>query len=521
MSLWRMSGSRGISLGAWMVRHLSTGMEVSEKDRKAKQLYRRVAAQYDVAETLNAYIEEGKSVDNIMLHDCAKELNNKCLFEHALQVMEWMELRKIRYTCKDPCITFRSYIYKLNRLSAAEDYFNGLPSIAKDRLTYEILLRCYCMYSMEEKALSLFKTMDELNLVSSELVFYYLMHLYKITNQPEKVPPLVEEMKQRKIPLGALTYNMWMDSYRNLNDIEGFERVLSEDENKPDWTAYSNLAAMYVEAGLFEKAESALKKLEEAMKPMECQAYNILITLYASTNNLGEVHRVWNSLKSVSPPTSNMSYLIMLQALRKLKDIDGLTNCYKDWESSCSSYDVRLANVVISTYLSQDMYEDAALVFESAFKRCKGPFFPAREMFMVYLLKSRQLPFALCHLELAFLEGEQFWSRPQEHLDPLTSLHEYKNWIRVDMSSDPVLLSTGANHFHDKWHPAPETVTAFFDYFEGEKDVEGAERFCMLLKIYKWFTFDIYHLLRKTYIAAGKLTPEMRQRLKELEENYD
>ena len=165
-----------------------------------------------------------------------------------MQIMEWMELRKIRYSSVDHALRL-DLISKINGISAAEDYFNDLPPIAKDRLTYGALFNCYCKESMEEKALSLFKVMDELNFISSDLVFSNLMSLYMKMNQPEKVIHLVQDMKQRNIPMGAFTYVLWMNSYASLNDIEGVERVLSEDENKPNWTTYSNLAAIYVKAG--------------------------------------------------------------------------------------------------------------------------------------------------------------------------------------------------------------------------------------------------------------------------------
>jgi tetratricopeptide (TPR) repeat protein len=226
----------------------------------------------------------------------------------------------------------------------------------------------------------------------------------------------------------------------------------------------------------FEEAESALKKLEEVMKPPEREAYHFMISSYAGTNNLDEVNRVWNSLKSTFPKVNNRSYLAMLQALRRLKGavVDSLTKCYKEWESNCSSYDVRLANVAISVYLSQDMFEEASSVFDTAIKRCRGPFFAARESFMVYFLKTHQLDLALGHLEAAVSEVKD-----------------------------------------NKWRPTLATRTVFLKYFEAEKDVDGAEKFCSVLKTFDCLTSKIYHLLLKIYIAAGKSAPKMRQRLKE------
>jgi pentatricopeptide repeat protein len=392
-----------------------------------------------------------------------------------MQIMDWMEKKKIKYNSTDHALRL-DLLSKTKGILAAEEYFNILLPTAKDRLTYGALLNCYCKELMEDKALALFKKMGELNFLLSDLAFNNLMSLYMRLNQPEKVPPLVQEMKRRSIPPSTITYNIWMRSYASLNDIEGVERVMREDESKCDWTKYSNLASIYVKARLFEKAESALKKLEEVMKPSKREAYHYMISLYASTNNLDEVNRVWNSLKSTFPKVNNMSYLAMLQALHRLEGggVDGLTKCYKEWESSCSSYDVRLANVAISVYLSQDMFEEASLVFDTAIKRCRGPFFAARESFMVYFLKTHQLDLALSHLEAAVSEVKD-----------------------------------------NKWRPTLATRTVFLNYFEAEKDVDGAEKFCSVLKTFDCLTYKIYHFLLNTYIAAGKSAPKMHQRLKE------
>ncbi|KAJ6334377.1 hypothetical protein OIU78_011299 [Salix suchowensis] len=287
--------------------------------------------------------------------------------------------------------------------------------------------------------------MDKMKLLSTSMPFSNLMTLHMRLGQPEKVLDIVQEMKQRGISPSTFTYSIWMQSYGCLNDFEGVHRVL--DEMKMDgkenfsWTTYSNLAAIYVKAGLFDKAESALRKLEEQI---ECgrgggfqkkhrhdggdrEAYHFLISLYAGTSNPSEVHRVWNSLKSRFRTTTNISYLNVLQALAKLKDAEGLLKCFKEWESSCQSYDMRLANVAIRSCL--------------------------------------------------------------EHA--LSEVNEIE------------------------WQPDQKTLSAFLNYFEDDKDVDCAERLCKIWKQNNRLNSNAYILLLKTHIAAGRLAPEMRQRLEE------
>lgn len=384
-------------------------------------------------------------------------------------------MRKINYSFIDHALRL-DLICKAKGVDAAENYFDCLAPSAKNRLTYGALLNCYCKETMEDKALALFAKMDGLQFVSNSLPFNNLMSLYTRMGKPEKVLLQVEEMKQRNVRPCTFTYNIWMQSYASLNDIEGVERVLEEmkkeGQDKFSWTTYSNLAAIYVKAELFEKADLALKKLEEETSPRGRQAYHFLISLYAGSGNLGEVNRVWETLKSVYPATNNTSYLVMLQALAKLKNVEGLKKCFKEWESSYSVYDMRLPNTVIGAYLRQDMYKEAAVIFEDAAKRTKGPFFKAREMFMIYFLKIHQVDLALCFMEAAVSEAKD-----------------------------------------NEWHPSPAVVSAFLKYFEEEKDVDSAEQFCKILKRLNCLNSNSYHLLLKTYVAAGKLAPEMRERL--------
>lgn len=367
-------------------------------------------------------------------------------------------------------------ISKVKGIAAAENYFSSFSPSAKNRFTYGALLNCYCKEHMEEKALDLFEKMDKLELVSNCLPFNNLMSLYMSMGKPEKISPLVQEMKRRNISLSTFTYSIWMQCYSSLNDVAEVERIFEEmkkdDQAKCSWTTYSNLAAIYVKAGLFEKAEHALKKIEEETLSRGRQSYHFLISLYAGTGNLNEVHRIWKVLRSVYPGINNMSYLVMLQSLSKLKDFEGLKKCFEEWNSNYSLYDVRLPTVLVSAYLRFDMYKEAVLIFEDAAKRTKRPFLKAREMFMIFLLTNRKVDLALSHLEAAVSEAKD-----------------------------------------EEWRPSQTTAGAFLKYFEEEKDVGSAEDFCKILKKYNCMTSIAYHLLLKIYAAANKYSPDMCQRL--------
>lgn len=385
-----------------------------------------------------------------------------------MQILEWMQMRKINFSWNNYAVQL-DLVSKTKGLVEAENFFSALPAPAKNKYTYGALLNCYCKELMKDKALSHFDKMDELGYVTS-LAFNNLMTLFMRIGEPQRVPELVGVMKRRSFPLSSFTYHIWMNGLASLGDLDGVERVYEEvrTEKLISWQTYSNLAAIYVKAKDFEKAEKMLKMMEKEVKPRQRDAYHCLLGLYAGTGNLGEVHRVWNSLKSVSPVT-NFSYLVMLSTLRRLKDIEGLAKCFEEWEASCVSYDLRLPGVCVSAYLGQNMVEEAELVFEGASRRSKGPLFRIEEMFMLYFLEKRQLDAAVRHLLAAF---------------------------------------SGVKG--DEWHPSPQVVGAFLKYYEEETDVDGVDE---LSKILKANGFDDSWV--KTCINASKSSAEIDPELKE------
>lgn len=383
--------------------------------------------------------------------------------------------QKFIFKHKDNAIHLEA-VAKIKGIAAAENYFNELPPSRRAKCTYGALLRCYCTEKMSDKALDLFHKMVEQKMIDTPLPFNHLMMMHIRLGQPEKAILLGEELKKANIQPDTSTCNLLMSSYSLLNDFEGMERVLKEvmEENRKlvNWTTYSHLANIYVQAGDHEKARSALEGLEKEMGAHERDAYHFMISIYARMNDLDNVRRVWKSLKSAHNVIWNTSYLVMIRTLDNLDDMEGLKECFEEWEKVCLSYDVRLANTVIGAYLRHDLLEEAESVLRTMLHRSKGPLFHAFELLMYFYLKKRDVEKAMKILETA--------------------------------------TSKAVN---DKWKPRRETVDGFLDYFKLESDVSGAEELYKLMKRINCVDSHFYESLLQIYDEAGQKLRDVRARI--------
>uniref|UniRef100_A0A1D1XK80 Pentatricopeptide repeat-containing protein At4g01990, mitochondrial n=1 Tax=Anthurium amnicola TaxID=1678845 RepID=A0A1D1XK80_9ARAE len=431
---------------------------------KVKPLYRRLsvlggAPKGAVTQAMNQWLREGRGVKALQVVTYVKELRKYRRFQHALELMEWMDGRGMYMSYSNYAVRL-DLVCKVEGIDSAEKYFSRLSAPAKNRLTYGALLNCYCIESKVDKALSLFEEMKELNFASHALPYATIMALHMRLGQPEKVPPLMQEMVEKKIPPDSFNYSILMKSYAAVKDIESVERTVEEikksDKAEVMWPIYSHLASVYISAGLIEKAEAAIKMLEQNIDRRDRKCFHFLISLYAGVGKLEDVCRVWNSLKAAFPTTLNMSYFSMLQSLNRMDEFDALVQCFQEWESSHVAYDIRLTNIMFAVYLRRDMIEEAESLLKSVIRVGAEPNFRTYVTFIDYYLKKQRIDLALCYLEDAVL-------KVKNHLIKLSQ----------------------------------ETVNGFLRYFEEHKDVDGAEAFCNTLKKLDCFDSEAYGSLQR------------------------
>lgn len=397
----------------------------------------------------------------------------------GLQLSQAMSERGMNKTVSDQAIHL-DLVAKARGVAAAENYFVNLPEASKNHLLYGALLNCYCRELMTKEAEGLFEKMKELNLELTSMPYNSMMTLYTKTGQPQSVPTMIQEMKSAQIELDSYTYNVWMRALAAMNDISGVERVIEEMKKygrvAGDWTTYSNLASIYADAGLSEKAEKTLKDLETKNVRKDLSAYQFLITLYGRTGNLLEVYRVWRSLGLAFPKPGNISYLNMIQTLVKLKDIPGAEKCFREWESGNPSYDIRIVNALIGAYAKEGLIKKAEELKERARRNGARANAKTWEIFSVYHMQNGEIKSA------------------------------------VDCVANAISVGRGDGK---KWVPPPDTVRTLMGHFEREKNVDGAEEFIEILKkAVDEVSTDVFESLIRTYAAVARASPMMRRRLK-------
>ncbi|CAA6673092.1 unnamed protein product [Spirodela intermedia] len=405
-----------------------------------RRLFREGSAEASVKKELDGFLKSRKRVFKWEVGVSLRKLRSRRRYRPALKLSEVMSRRGMNLTPSDHAIRL-DLIAKSRGIATAEEYFVNLPEPAKNHLAYGSLLNCYCKELMTEKAEALMEKMKELRFNTSAMSYNSLMTLHTKTHHPEKIPSIIQEMKGADVMPDCYTYNVWMRALAAMQDIPGVERVAEEMRRdgrvSADWTTYSNLASIYVEAGLFQKAE-------------------FLITLYGRTGNLVEVHRIWRSIKLAFRKMANISYLNMIQVLVNLKDLPGAEACFKEWESSCSNYDIRVVNALIRAYTKEGRINDAEDLRKRA--KVKGGRLNAKtwEIFMDYYLVRGEMGPALDCADRA-------------------------------------------------WDPPAGAVDSLMAHFEEQKDVASAEKLVELVKsVRRRLEAELLESLIRVYAAAGK-----------------
>ncbi|XP_039145919.1 pentatricopeptide repeat-containing protein At4g02820, mitochondrial isoform X1 [Dioscorea cayenensis subsp. rotundata] len=442
------------------------------KDTLGRRLLKLIYPKRSAVVVLRKWAEEGKSIQKYQLSRVVRELRKYKRFKHALEICEWMRTQNDIKLLPGDYALHLDLIAKVRGLASAEKFFEDLPERMKGQSTSSALLHTYAQNNLPMKAESLMKEMSVNGLLRCSLPYNHMMSLYLSRGELEKIPKVVEELKRNTSP-NEVTYNLWLRSYAVKDDAEGAEKVFLEMRTRKiaaDWVTYSTMASIYIKANLLEKAKEALKKMEMKVTRKERSGYCSLLSLHASLSNRDEVDRIWNKMKSLFRKMSDFEYKCMLSSLTKLDDIKEAENIYSEWESMSGTGDSRVPNILLAFYTKNGMMEKAESFHEHTIQVGIKPCYTTWEILAMGYLNKKNMGKVLDCLEKGFSSLE-------------------------------------------KWEPNKVLVQAVFTKLEKLADIEGAERFLVMLRNAGYVTTEIYNSLLRTYAKAGKMPLIISERM--------
>lgn len=220
------------------------------------------------------------------------------------------------------CASHADLIAKVQGLYKAENYIKNLPDTLKTERVYRALLANAVSITNVKKAQEIFNKMKDLKFPMKSFTFNQMLLLYKRSDR-KKIGDIILQMEKNDVEPSVFTYQILVDVKGQTNDIPAMEQVVEEMKAqglKPSSRVLTSMARYYANAGLKDKAESLLKKLEGDDLVKNRWACCFLIPIYASLKKPEEVERIWSFCKESDPRP--LECLATVEAWGSLKEVE-------------------------------------------------------------------------------------------------------------------------------------------------------------------------------------------------------
>lgn len=445
---------------------------------------------------LDTWTAEGNPVSKAVIIFTITVLRRRRKYWRALEVSDWVMTQKpFELTDMDYGIRVE-LIAKVQGVQKAADYFSTIPKPFQSSMAYSILLTAYVDHNKEKDAMNLVQKVERLGLGHRTYMYNQLLYLYKKNGLMAGVAEVLHTMDEKNIEPDVYTYNIILDVRARKGDADGMEKVwlqLKDDKNvKPDAASFAILAKGYLTAGLHEKAEKAVKRVELSPFRRRRVVNLLLLKLYGCLGNEEELERIWG-LVTGGMKVAMADYITMIRSLGKVGNADRAEEVFEE---------------MIEKFGSKSMHQYDALlsVYANLGRTQKG------ESFMKQITKASLNPNPSTYHELIVM----YLKAGQEH-KAMETLLKVQTASRASIRRRP-------------WYAS---FQAALEWFADKGDVKNAEKvvkdlkdagytcayrsYCVLLKAYENARMSPYGFLDR--IRADNIIPNqhIRKELKKLD----
>ncbi|PWA49225.1 Pentatricopeptide repeat-containing protein [Artemisia annua] len=447
------------------------------RDTLGRRLLSLVYTKRSAVIAVKKWKEEGHVVQKYELNRIVRELRKLKRYKHALEICEWMTMQQDIKLLEGDYAVHLDLISKIRGINSAEKFFVDLPDLMKGPLTCTSLLHNYVQHKDTTKAEALMEKMKECNFLKYPLPFNHMMSLYISNGQFEKVPELLHELKKNTDP-DIVTYNLLLTACSlrgDTGDLIAAEKIFLELKKMkvdPDWVTFSLLTSIYIKNSRFEDALLSVKEMEKRVSRKIRFAYCSVISLYAGLGKTEDVHRIWKKMKSLFRKLNDAEYNCMISSFIKLNLLEEAENLYTEWESVSVTGDTRIPNLILAGYINR------------------------HEMTMAEMFFHKRM------LDKNIVPSYTSW-------ELLTYGYLHKKEMNKVLECFKKAISSVK-----KWDPNEKFIREVYKLLEEYGNTEGAEEVLSTLRKAGYVSTEVYNLVLRTYVKAGKMPLIVAERMK-------
>lgn len=269
---------------------------------------------------MDEWLEKGNDLTRTDIKFIRTYLCRRHMYWRALQLFEWLELKKqLIFTDKDYASRV-ALIAKVHGLQSAESYIERVPKSFRSEVVYLSLLGHCASKGYMKKAEEIFNKMRDLGFPVTSSACSHWLHLYKEIDK-QKMSNILFLMEKENVKPTSFIYRTLIDAKGQSNDIAGMEQIvetMKAEGMEPDMYTKNIIAKHYILCGLEGKAENVLKQMEEEIEEIHLVCQHLLAR-YADLKKVDDVRRIWQLCE---PNARTVDCMAAIEAFGKLHKIE-------------------------------------------------------------------------------------------------------------------------------------------------------------------------------------------------------
>jgi pentatricopeptide repeat protein len=244
-------------------------------------------------------------------------------------------------------------ISKAQGVRKAADYFATIPEKFRTSMAYTILLTAFVDHNKEKEAIKLVQEAERLGLGHRTYMYNQLLHVYKKNGLIAGVAEVLRAMDAKNVEPDIYTYNIILDIRARKGDAHGMEKVwhrMKGDRNiVPDSATFAILAKGYLVAGMHEKAENMVRRVEAGPFRRRRLVNLMLLKLYGQLGKKDDLERVFRAIEEAQKVTI-ADYEAMIRSLGMVGEVDRAEDVFEEMLDKGLGKGVQQYNALLSVY---------------------------------------------------------------------------------------------------------------------------------------------------------------------------